>query len=67
MMSILMLGIPNFSQSFVLEIDASSIGIGVFLIQHQQPMAFFSQALLITHKFKVCEWELRAIVMVVQK
>jgi len=30
--------LPNFSQSFVLETDASSIGIGVVLTQNNHPI-----------------------------
>jgi len=67
MMSVPMLGIPDFSQSFVLETDASGVGIRVQM-QNQRPVAFFSQALPITHRFKaVYERELMAIVLAVQK
>ena len=34
------LGVPNFSQPFVVETDASSFGIGVVLRQGKQPFGF---------------------------
>ncbi|RDX85337.1 Retrovirus-related Pol polyprotein, partial [Mucuna pruriens] len=37
------LGLPNFSKSFELEYDASSIGIGVVLLQEEHPIAYFSK------------------------
>ena len=68
MMSVPVLGIPDFSQSFVLETDALGVGIGAVLMQNQRPVAFFSQALPITHRFKaVYEREIMAIVLAVQK
>ena len=68
MMSVPVLGIPDFTQGFVLKTDASGVGIGAVLMQHQRPVAFFSQALPITHRFKaVYERKLMAIVRAVQK
>jgi len=45
--------LPNFSQPFVLEIDAYSLGIGVVLTQNNHPIAFFSKKLTsrMQHKF----------------
>jgi hypothetical protein len=39
------LGLPNFSMSFTLEIDASGCDIGTILMQQGQPTDFYRQAL----------------------
>jgi hypothetical protein len=39
------LALPNFDIPFTLDIDASSIGVEVVLMQQGKPLAFFSQAL----------------------
>jgi hypothetical protein len=39
------LALPNFSEPFTIETDASGIGIGAVMMQHGKPLAFFSEAL----------------------
>lgn len=39
------LALPDFSKSFTIEADASSIGIGVVLSQGNHPIAYISRAL----------------------
>jgi transposase InsO family protein len=62
------LALPNFTEPFVIECDASGIGVGAVLIQNQRPIAFLSKALkgrpihLSTY-----EKELFALVTAVQK
>lgn len=64
----LVLALSNFSESFLIECEASSVGIKVVLVQEGRPLAYLSQALkgelldLSTH-----EKELLALVYAVKK
>ncbi|KAJ7972996.1 Ty3/gypsy retrotransposon protein [Quillaja saponaria] len=62
------LALPDYSSSFVIETDASGVGIGAVLLQHGHPLAFISKALGPKHlSLSTYEKELIAIVYAANK
>lgn len=68
MKTIHVLALPDWSLPFIIETDASGIGLGAVLSQNGHPIAFFSQKLSARAQAKsIYERQLMAIVLSVQK
>lgn len=68
LVSALVLAIPDYQQSFVIEIDASDQGIGAVLMQAGQPICYLSKALSPKNKaLSTYEKECMAILLAVEK
>ena len=68
MTSLPMLALPNFSKPFVVEIDASGVGLGAVLMQEGKLLAYFSHKLSPQAQGKsVYERELMAMVLAIKK
>jgi hypothetical protein len=62
------LALPDFSQQFMIETNASDLGLGAVLMQNDKPIAFLSKPLSLTNKFlSIYEKEFLALIMVVEK
>lgn len=62
------LGLSNFNEGFVVEIDAYGFGLGDILMHNKRPLACFSYGLTLREQLKpIHERELMAIVIAVSK
>jgi len=66
--SVPVLRLPDFTQQFTVECDASSDGVGAILLQHCHPVAYFSKGFSFSSRIKsTYDRELLALVLALQK
>jgi hypothetical protein len=62
------LALPDFSQQFIVEIDASDTGLGAVLMQKDRSIPFLNKPLNATNKYlSIYEKEFLALIMAVEK
>ncbi|KAL4385004.1 hypothetical protein GQ457_15G026090 [Hibiscus cannabinus] len=62
------LALPDFNEEFIVETNASALGVGAVLVQKGKPLAFFSKGLGIRHQgLSIYEKEMLAALLAVKK
>ncbi|KAL4346612.1 hypothetical protein GQ457_17G009440 [Hibiscus cannabinus] len=62
------LALPDFNEEFIVETDASALGVGAVLVQKGKPLAFFSKGLGVQHQgLSIYEKEMLAALLAVKK
>jgi len=68
LITIPVLRLPNFSQTFTVECDASSEGIGAILLQSDHPIAYFSKGFFFSNRLKsTYDRELLALILALHR